>query len=88
MKLKDKLVLRKIAENWVVLPLAASTFDLNGLLMLNDTGAMLWQKMEQGADFDCLVGALIDEYEVSPDTATEDVKAFLQKLSDAGCIEE
>lgn len=87
MKLKDKIVLRKIANNWVVLPLAASTFDLNGVLKLNDTGALLWQKLEQGANFDALVDTMLSEYDVAQDVAEADVKAFLQKLADAGCIE-
>lgn len=87
MKLKDKIVLRKIANNWVVLPLAASTFDLNGVLKLNDTGALLWQKLEQGANFDALVDTMLSEYDVTRDVAEADVKAFLQKLADAGCIE-
>lgn len=87
MKLKDKIVLRKIANNWVVLPLAASAFDLNGVLKLNDTGALLWQKLEQGANFDALVDTMLSEYDVTRDVAEADVKAFLQKLADAGCIE-
>lgn len=87
MKLKDKLVLREVAGNWIIFPIAGSDFDLNGLLKLNDTGALLWKKLEAGADFEGLIDTVINEYDVTREVAETDVKTFLDKLSKAGCIE-
>ena len=88
MKLKENLVLRQVAQNWVVLPLAERTLDFSGILSLNDSGAMLWNLLETGAGPDALVKALTSEYNVSEGTAAADVNDFLDKLKQAGCIEE
>jgi len=88
MMLKKDFVLRQVAQTWIVLPLGEETVNLSGILTLNDSGAMLWQKMEQGADRAALVQALTDEYEVSVQQATADVAEFIEKLTRAGCIRE
>lgn len=88
MKLKKNFVLRNVADVWAVLPTAADTLNFDGMLTLNDSGAMLWKQLEQGADKDSLINALLEEYEVSKEQATVDVEAFLTTLAEAGCLED
>ncbi len=87
MKLKKDFVLRQVADTWVVLPLAEQTVNFTGMITLNESGAMLWQQLEKGADREGLVAALTAEYDVSEDVASADVDAFLGKLASAGCLE-
>ena len=88
MKIKKDYVLRQVADTWVVLPLGDAAVDFSGMLTLNESGAMLWRVLEQGADRENLTAALLDEYEVSSQQAMADVDAFLNKLLQAGCLEE
>ena len=88
MKVKKDYVLRQVADTWVVLPLGDAAVDFSGMLTLNESGAMLWRVLEQGASREELVAALLDEYEVSRQQAMADVDAFLNKLLQAGCLEE
>lgn len=87
MKLKKDFVLRQVADTWVVLPLAEQTVNFTGMITMNDSGAMLWQQLEQGADRQGLINALTAEYEVSEEVASADVDAFLNKLNSVGCFE-
>ena len=87
MKLKENFVLREVADTWVVLPIAEATLDFNGMLTLNETGAVLWRALEQGGDAETLVAALTAEYDVAPEVATADAEEFLAKLVEAGCAE-
>ena len=87
MKIKENLMLREVADVWTVLPLGKDIINFDGMLTLNETGAMLWQKLEQGAEKADLVNALLDEYDVTAEMALADVEEFLGKLTDAGCIE-
>lgn len=87
MRLKDDFVLRRVADTWVVLALGAASVDFSGMLTLNESGAMLWRVLENGADREKLTDALTAEYAVSRDVASQDVDAFVRKLTDAGCIE-
>ena len=88
MKIKKDYVLRQVADTWVVLPLGDAAVDFSGMLTLNESGAMLWRVLEQGADREKLTAALLVEYEVSSQQAMADVDAFLNKLLQAGCLEE
>lgn len=87
MKLKENFVLRKVADTWVVLAIGAASVDFNGMLTLNNTGAMLWELLEKGGDRESLADALTSEYEVSREQALADVDTFYQKLVQAGCAE-
>lgn len=87
MKIKDNFLLRQVADTWVVMPIGQEMLDFNGMLTLNETGALLWQKLQKGADLDGLVAALTAEYDVSAEKAREDAAAFCTKLLDAGCAE-
>ena len=85
--LKDGFVLRQVADTWVVMPLGQMSLDFNGMLTLNETGALLWKALEQGGDVDALTNALTAEYDVSAADARADVEAFLEKLKQSGCME-
>lgn len=87
MKLKENFVLRQVADTWVVLPIAEATAKFNGMLSLNETGAMLWKLLQVGADKDALVEALTKEYNVTQQTAMKDVEEFLRNLEKVGCLE-
>lgn len=87
MKLKENLVLREVAGNWVVLPLADKVLDFNGMLSLNDTGVMLWKLLEKGSNREEMATALTEEFEVGYDQALADVDEYIEVLKGAGCIE-
>ncbi len=79
MKIKDGFVLRQVAGQTVVLP-GGDALDLNMMITLNDTGAFLWEHLQQETDQDALVAALLAEYDVDAETARRAVAAFVEKL--------
>ena len=87
MKIKEGYILRQVADLWVVLPLAEETVNFNGMIKLNDCGALLWKELERGCEIDGLVEAVLAEYRVSRDQARTDVVQFLENLSKVGCLE-
>ena len=88
MKTKENFVLREVAGSWVVLPIGAATVDFSGMLTLNESGAMLWKKMEAGANENAMVDALCEEYDVDREQAAQDVKEYLKTLREAGYLED
>lgn len=87
MKIKENFVLRQVADTWVVLPLSSTTLNFDGMLNLNESGAMLWSVLEKGADREQLADALTAEYAVSREMALNDVDEFINNLQQAGCLE-
>lgn len=88
MKLNPNFVLRQVAGTWVALPVGQTSVSFNGMLSLNDSGALLWKTLEQGGDRDTLADALTAEYEVDRSTALADADEFLATLAKAGCLED
>lgn len=87
-KLNENFVLRQIVGSWVAVAVGQVSVDFNGMLRLNDTGVLLWNKLKDGADEQDLARALTAEYDVSPETAAQDVQDFLRQLQEAGCLEK
>lgn len=86
MKIKEGFLLRQVAGQTVVLPVG-SGLDLNMMITLNDTGAFLWDKLQQETDTEALVAALLTEYDVDEARAHASVDAFVQKLKDNDFLE-
>ena len=87
MKLKENFALRPVADTWVVLPLGEESVNFNGMLTLNESGALLWQALDKGGDREALADALMAEYVVDRAQALADAEAFLDKLRKVGCLE-
>ena len=85
MKLKDGFILRTVAGQTVVLP-TGDELDLNMMITLNDTGAFLWEQLQEETDEEKLVTALLGEYDVDEVTARNAVKAFVAKLNENGFL--
>ncbi len=79
MKLKDGFILRQVAGEHVVLSVGADV-DLNGMITLNDTGCILWKRLETEAELTDLASALQEEYEVDDATALAASQRFVDKL--------
>ena len=85
MKLKNGFILRTVAGQSVVLP-TGGDLDLNMMITLNETGAFLWEKLEQDTTQENLVVALLAEYDVDEATARAAVAAFVEKLEKNGFL--
>lgn len=88
MKIKEGFVLREVADTYIVIALKSAAVELNGVLSLNASGAMLWQILERGGDLTALADALVMEYEVSREQAMQDAAEFADRLRQAGCLED
>ena len=85
MKMKEGFLLREVAGQTVVLPIGAD-MDMNMMITLNETGAFLWEKLQEETDEAGLVTALLAEYDVDEPTAKQAVANFVAKLSDNGFL--
>ncbi len=86
MKVKDGYMLREVAGNSVVVAVGQASLDFNGLITLNGSGTMLWRMLETGVTEAALVAAVVDEYEVDPTRAQNDIEAFINKLKGANLL--
>lgn len=81
MKIKSGFILRQLAGENVVVPVGAAGASFNGMIRLNDTGALLWQELAAGADEEQLVQKLLDSCEgAEAETVRADVRGFLDSI--------
>ena len=88
MKIKKGYVLRKVADSAVVVAVGDEVVNFGGTINLNDTGTFLWERLEAGADKKELLENMLKEYDVTEEVASEGIEQFLNKLREAGLIEE
>ena len=77
MKIKEGFIIRRVAESWAVIPVGKAQYDFNGMILINQTGAFLWNLLKEDTDIEQLTNALCKEYLIDKNQAKEDVKAFI-----------
>lgn len=80
MKIKDGFILRKIANNDIVIPTGNNIADFNGVISLNETAAFLWSLLLKDTTLPELIDAYIQQFEISKETAQVDAECFLMHL--------
>ncbi|MBO5734175.1 MAG: PqqD family protein [Clostridia bacterium] len=80
MKLKDGFMLKKILDDYIVVPTGDNIVDFAVAVSLNETGAFLWQQLESEKNIYELADALAAEYDVTPDEVIGDVVEFADML--------
>lgn len=80
MEIRKQLVKRNIAGDVILVPIGDASLELKGLVTLNETGELLWDRLPQAADAADLAAALRAEYDVDEPTALQDAQVFLDAL--------
>ena len=86
MKIKKELVKREIAGDTILVPVGKTVYDSNGLFVLNELGGFLWDRLEKAENEEELLQAVLNEYEVTEETAKKDLRTFLDKLRELGIL--
>ena len=87
MKIKKDFILRKVADSYVVVPVGKLTLDFNGIINLNETGAFLFELLQEGAEKEDLLRKMLEEYDVTPEKAAADIDVILKKAEEADVLE-
>jgi len=72
-----------VAGNYIVVAVGSAVKEFNGVINLNETGAFLWKRLQDGAEEEDLVQALLNEYDVEEELARKDVRSFIDKIQGA-----
>ena len=83
MKIKEGFIIKKLGIGYIVVTVGDASMDFNGVIRLNETGAFLWQSIQDGADSrEKLIQAMLDRYEdLDQETAEKDLDELLGKVA-------
>ena len=81
-------MLREVADQSIVVPLGNNVVNVNGIITLTESAAVLWKKLEDGVDSaDELADSLLNEYDIDRETALSSVSEFIGQLREKSMIE-
>lgn len=80
MTIKKELIKREIAGDTILVPVGKTVYDSNGLFVLNELGAFIWDILPRVESEEEICKAVLDAYEVSAEEAAADIAEFMGKL--------
>lgn len=89
MKTRKGYTLRPLGKEFILVADGFEAVDFSRMISMNESSAFLWKEVE-GKDFDAkmLTNLLTENYDITIETAQNDVAALLKSWSAAGIIEE
>ena len=88
MKISKEFILREIAGEYILVPVGKTALTFNGLVTVNEVGALIWGMLEKGSDVSTIVNGILDEYDVDEQTATADVLEYISYLKSNNIIDD
>lgn len=84
--IKGAYTLRQIAGEYLAIPISNEAGDDANIVILNPVSQVIWGKLEAGATFNEILDAVVKEFNVEKEEATEDIKDFLENLENSGLL--
>lgn len=85
--IKEGFSLRRIMDYNIVIGTGPQTKKDGRMLMLNDTGALIFEGLQAGKNIYQVTECLMAEYDVARDTAIADIEKIIVDLFEAGVME-
>jgi len=77
----EDIVVREIEGELIIVPLTSGIGDMEDeLFTLNETGRVIWEKLDGRKTLEDIVGELSSEYDASPGEIEKDVVGLVQEL--------
>ncbi len=87
MKIKEDLMLRNIAGEWIVVPMGERLTEFCGMMRLNDSGAFIWEQLQKETTKEEIISAMRSTYDAAEDQLVCEVDAFIKKLNEINVLE-
>ena len=85
-KKSDSIVSRKIADEFILVPIRQNVGDLESIYTLNEVGARIWELIDGKMEVREIKEKIVGEFEVTPEKAEKDIILYLQQLEKAKAI--
>ncbi len=88
MKAVQRLTLRKLVGEYIIVPEGQELVNFNKMIVLNESAAYLWKNTCNLESFDVntLANLLVEKYGIDEDTASADSSATATKWLEEGIV--
>ena len=84
----DSVVSRKIGDEFILVPIRQDVGDLESIYTLNETAARIWELIDGKTRVREIQERIVDEFDVEPQQAEQDLKEHLAQLEGIQAIIE
>jgi hypothetical protein len=78
----DRVVVRRINDECLLIPLTDDIADMDSLYRLNETGAFIWELIDGRRDIKEITSRVAEEFDVDQREAEKDILLFLVEVQD------
>ena len=86
-KKSDSIVSRKIADEFILVPIRQNVGDLESISTLNEVAARIWELIDGKMKVREIKNKIIEEFEVTTQQAEKDLIEYLKQLKKISAIE-
>ena len=83
----EQFVSRRIADEFLLIPVANQLKGDNWLFVLNEVGGRIWELIDRDRSVQQIGQLLLEEFDTSPEQLEEDLLRLLDQLQELGAIE-
>ena len=87
MKKSTGYVMRKVADEYVLIPHGAKTKEINEVVTLSDTAAFIYEKLSEVNSVEELIWQVSSAYQVEKALVENDVREVLKFMEKMGIVE-
>ena len=87
-KKSDSIVFRKIADEFILVPIRQNVGDLESISTLNEVAARIWELIDGKMKAREIKDKIVEEFEVTPQQAEKDLIEYLHQLKEIEAIIE
>lgn len=83
-----RMVGRKIADEFILVPIVGRGADVDAIFTLNRVGAFIWDRLDGQTSGETIIAALVEGFEVGRTQAQSDYESFLAQLLQIRAVTE
>lgn len=87
-KKSENIVFRKIADEYILVPIKNNVGDLQNIYTLNEVGARIWELIDGKKALEQILNELLNEYEVEKGVIEKDLDTYIKQLESEQAIEK
>lgn len=82
------IVFRKIADEFILVPIKQKAADLRCIYTLNETAAFIWELLDGARAANDIKARVMEEFEVDPSQAEPDISEMFDQLESLSLIQK
>ena len=87
-KKSDSIVSRKIADEFLLVPIKQNVGDLESIYTLNEVATRVWELIDGKKKVKEIQDKIVEEFEVTPQEAEKDLASLVKQLLAVGAIKK